>query len=229
MRGRTVTWILDRHTGQLTVEGLDAAALRTLAGDLLPPPQAVNCARPLAPPPLPADGAQPTADEPRLRVVRLYHGSVVEGPGRRSVVQTGGCVHHCSGCYAVETHPLDAGVLLPVSTVVTALLDPGGAPRDGITVLGGEPLLQPDGLLVLLRAVKAAGQHVTLYTGYSQTALARRDDANIPAILALTDLLIDGRYVAALADGAGEWRGSRNQQVIDLAARRRSGQTIHAG
>ena len=218
MSGRTVTWILDRHTGQVTVEGLDAAALRTLAGDLLPPPQAVNCAQPLAPPPLPAVGAQLAADEQSLRVVRLYHGSVVEGPGRRSVVQTGGCVHHCSGCYAVETHPLDAGVLLPVSTVVTALLDPGGA-----------PLLQPDGLLVLLRAVKAAGQHVTLYTGYSQTALARRDDANIPAILALTDLLIDGRYVAALADGAGEWRGSRNQQVIDLAARRRSGQTIHAG
>jgi anaerobic ribonucleoside-triphosphate reductase activating protein len=228
MSGRTVTWILDRHTGQLTVEGLDAAALRTLVGDLLPSPQAVNCARPLAPPPLPAVGAQPAADEPCLRVVRLYHGSVVEGPGRRSVVQTGGCLHHCPGCYASETHSLAAGVLLTVTTVVTALLDPGGAPRDGITVLGGEPLLQPAGLLMLLRALKAAGQHVTLYTGYTLAALARRNDAVVTEILMLTDVLIDGRYVAALANGAGEWRGSRNQQVLDLAAGRRPGQTIRA-
>jgi anaerobic ribonucleoside-triphosphate reductase activating protein len=221
MSGRTVTWILDRHTGQLTIEGLDAAALLTLAGDVLPPPQVVNCAQPLAPPPLPADGAQLTADEPCLRVVRLYHGSVVEGPGRRSVVQTGGCRHHCPSCYASETHPLDAGVLLPVSTVLAALLDPAGAPRDGVTVLGGEPLLQPDGLLALLRALTAAAQHITLYTGYTMAALARRDDAVISQILALTDLLIDGRFVAALADGAGEWRGSRNQQLIDLVAHRR--------
>jgi anaerobic ribonucleoside-triphosphate reductase activating protein len=229
MSERTITWILDRHTGQLTVEGLDAAALRTLAGDLLPPPQAVNCARPLTSPSLPAGGAPPAAAKPCLRVVRLYHGSVVEGPGRRSVVQTGGCIHHCPDCYASETHPLDAGVLLPVTTIVTALLDPGGTPRDGITVLGGEPLLQPTGLLALLRALKAAGQHVTLYTGYTLAALARRDDAVIAQILALTDLLIDGRYVAALADGVGEWRGSRNQRVIDLAACRRPGQTIPAG
>ena len=37
--------------------------------------------------------------------------------------------------------------------------------------------------------------------------------------LALTDLLIDGRYVAALAAGAGEWRGSRNQRVIPRPGR----------
>src|SRR5262245_23396005 len=29
---------------------------------------------------------------------------------------------------------------MPVSEVVKATLDPGGAPRDGVTVLGGEPL-----------------------------------------------------------------------------------------
>ncbi|HET8629284.1 MAG TPA: 4Fe-4S single cluster domain-containing protein [Thermomicrobiales bacterium] len=220
MSARTLTWILDRHTGQLTVEGLGAGEAAALAGDLLPQPRAVNCARPLAPPPLPAPGAAPGDGAPTLRVVHLYHGSVVEGPGRRSVAQLGGCVHACPGCYAPETHPLGAGVPLPVSAVVAALLDPAGAPRDGVTVLGGEPLLQPAGLAALLGALKAAGQHVTLYTGYTLAALRRRREPAIAAVLALTDLLVDGRYVAALADGAGEWRGSRNQQVIDLAARR---------
>ena len=32
--------------------------------------------------------------------------------------------------------------------------------------------------------------------------------------LALADILIDGRFVASLSHGAGEWRGSTNQRVI---------------
>ncbi len=214
MSGRTLTWIVDRHTGQLTVEGLDATEARALAGDLLPAPRAVNCARPLDPPPLPPYGTGPAGDGPTLRVVRLYHGLVVEGPGRRSVLQLGGCEHSCTGCFSEETHPLDSGVALPLPAVVAALLAPAGVPRDGITVLGGEPLLQPAGLAALLRALKGAGQHITLYTGYTLAALARRPDPLVREILALTDLLVDGRYVAALADGAGEWRGSRNQRII---------------
>lgn len=216
MSERTLTWIVDRHTGQLTVEGLDPAEVVALAGDLLPSPRAVNCARPLDPPPLPRHGTGNVSDERTLRVVRLYHGSVVEGPGRRSVVQLGGCEHRCIGCFSAETHPLDSGLALPLATVVAALLDPAGAPRDGITVLGGEPLLQPAGLAALLRALKASGQHLTLYTGYTLAALARRPDPLVREILALTDLLIDGRYVAALAEGAGEWRGSRNQRIIPI-------------
>lgn len=213
MNGRTFTCIVEPHTGQLTIEGLDVAEARALAGDLLPPPRAVNCARPLDPPPLRPPGV-PAAGEASLRVVRLYHGSVVEGPGRRSVAQLAGCTHHCPGCYAGDTHPLDAGVALPLSTIVAALLDPAGLPCDGVTILGGEPVLQPAGLVALLRALKEAGQHVTLYTGYTLVALGRSPEPAVREALALTDLLIDGRYVAALAEGAGEWRGSRNQRVI---------------
>lgn len=186
MSGRLLTWIIDRHTGQLTVEGLDAAEAAAVVGNLLPAPRAVNCARPLEAPPPPAPG--PTRDpvQPTLQVVRLYHGSVVEGPGRRSVAQLAGCVHGCPRCYAADTHPLDAGVALPVAAVVAALLDPGGAPRDGVTVLGGEPLLQPVALATLLRALKAAGQHVTLYTGHTLRALARGPEPAVAAILAAT-------------------------------------------
>ncbi len=86
-------------------------------------------------------------------------------------------------------------------------------------MLGGEPLLQPTGLVALLRALKGAGEHVTLYTGYTLAALTRSPEPSVREALALTDLLIDGRYVAALADGAGEWRGSRNQRIIPQPGR----------
>lgn len=204
-------WILDPATGELVVEGLTVEEASALASDILPPAREVNCARPLAAPALPA--ASPEGGMP-LRVARIHHGSVVDGPGRRSVCQFQGCARACPGCYVPETHPMEGGVLLPVRDVLAALLDPAGDPRDGVTISGGEPFLQPRALLLLLRELKALRVHTVLYSGYTLEALARLPEPEVRAALCLTDLLIDGPYVAALAGGAGEWRGSRNQRLI---------------
>ena len=208
---RELTWILDPATGALVAEGVTAADLSGLAGDLLPTPHRLDCARPRRSAPLPG----PTrAAGACLRVARIYHGSVVDGPGRRSVVQLQGCPIRCHSCYVPETHALDGGVPLRVPDVVTALLDPAGEPRDGATVVGGEPFFQPAGLLALLRALKARGIHTVVYSGYTLRSLADRPEPEVRAALYLTDLLIDGPFIAALTDAAGEWRGSRNQRFI---------------
>ncbi|MCW5851826.1 MAG: radical SAM protein [Anaerolineae bacterium] len=206
-----LTWILDPATGELTVEGLSEAEASALAGDLLPPARPLNCARPLTTQPLPS--RQETSGL-TLRVAHLYHGSVVDGPGRRSVVQTQGCVHQCRGCALTETHSLAGGVALGIEAIVAALLDAQGEPRDGITVTGGEPFLQPVGLLALLQRLKAHDLHTVVYTGFTLEALACRLEPEVQAALKLIDVLIDGPFVARLSDGAGEWRGSRNQRVI---------------
>ena len=52
-----LVWIVDPATGDLVVEGLEADEALALAGDLLPRPTALNCARPLATAPLPAADA----------------------------------------------------------------------------------------------------------------------------------------------------------------------------
>ena len=100
---------------------------------------------------------------------------------------------------------MGSGVEMPVSEVVKATLDPGGAPRDGVTVLGGEPFLQPEGLLSLVTALKAHCQHVTLYSGYMLEELLSRHDPVISKILDLADILIDGPFVKELSGDAGEW------------------------
>jgi len=212
---RNVTWILDPATGALVAEGLEALEAAALTGDLLPPAQNLNCARPLNSMPL-SSGAD--TDDPTLRVARLYHGSVVDGPGRRSVVQLQGCPIRCRGCFVPETHDPRGGILLSIGEVVKALLDPAGEPRDGITVLGGEPFLQPAGLAVLLSKLQGRSLHTVIYSGYTLEVLARRPEPAVWEALHLIDLLIDGPFVAALAEGAGEWRGSRNQRLIQRPA-----------
>jgi anaerobic ribonucleoside-triphosphate reductase activating protein len=102
---------------------------------------------------------------------------------------------------------------MEVREIVERVLDPIGEPRDGVTVLGGEPFLQLDGLLALMKALKQRGQHVTLYTGYTLEELTSRRDARINDILAGADILIDGPFVKELSEDAGEWRGSTNQVI----------------
>lgn len=204
-------WIVDPATGDLVIEGLEAEESLALAGDLLPKPRDLNCALPLRVAPLPVAAGH---DLPRLRIAAIWHGSLVEGPGRRSVVQLQGCPIRCRECSVPQTHPMNGGVLLAVDDVVDALLDPVGLPRDGVTVIGGEPMAQPVGVAALLRLLKGRGIHVVVYTGFTFEVLARHRSLAVRQALESTDLLIDGPYIPELSDGAGEWRGSRNQRLI---------------
>lgn len=209
---RETTWIIDVHSGEMTVEGLRQSELKELAEDILPSGKSVNCARPINIEPLRYSAT--LNGGPSLRVFRIYHNSVVEGPGRRSVLQTSGCLTRCPNCFVPETHDLKGGVEMKVGETAERLLDPQGAPRDGVTILGGEPFLQLEGLLVLMQLLKRRGQHITLYTGYTLEDLANRNDRTIRRILELTDILIDGPFVKELSENAGEWRGSTNQRII---------------
>lgn len=208
------TWIIDGQSGALTVEGLNQGALISIASDLLPSGEQVNCARPVFAAPLKIAPEVITSSEPSIRVFRIYHNSVVEGPGRRSVLQSIGCPIRCEGCFVPETHDLNGGIEMAISEIVEFLLAPEGEPRDGITILGGEPFLQPDGILALVRELKRQGQHITIYSGYTLEQLTARPEESIKRILELTDILIDGPFVKELSENAGEWRGSTNQKII---------------
>ncbi len=200
--------------GSLTVEGPGQDEAAALLSDLLSTSRSLNCARPLEPPFEPDTGEGQGEGEAVLRVARLYHGSVVDGPGRRSVVQLQGCHRHCPGCYVPETHDPAAGRAISVHRLVAMLLGPAGKPRDGITVTGGEPFLQPTGLLALLRALKERGEHTVVYTGATLEELVARPESAVREALSLVDLLIDGPYLRRLGRDAGEWRGSRNQRLL---------------
>ncbi len=183
---KETTWIIDHATGALTVEGLTERELLSVASDLLPEGAHVNCARPInAPPVQMGSNVIAGAEEDSLYVFRVYHGSVVEGPGRRSVAQLSGCPILCRGCSVPQTHRLDAGTLLSIGEVVRLVLDTAGEPRDGVTVLGGEPFMQPDGLAALLRELKSHNQNITLYSGYTIEELRARTEASVHESLSL--------------------------------------------
>ena len=222
------TWILDPTTGALVLDGMTAEEASALAGDLLPPARPIACAQPVTvlPPPVVSD--EEIAASVCLRVGGYYHNSLIEGPGRRSVLKTQGCPLRCRGCIAQETWAFNGGALVPVERLADILLDPA-YDRDGVTILGGEPFAQPDGLWALIQALRArACAHILCYSGYTCEQLLRMS-VRQPAILHVLDnidILIDGPYVASLAKAACPSTGSANQRVIDLVATRRHGRVV---
>lgn len=220
-----MTWIVDPSTGDLLVEGLTLEEAPALTGDLLPSAGEFGCARPLTLLPPPVSDSEEIEESNCIRVSGYYHDSLVEGPGRRSCALLSGCDLHCPNCWVPHLHPADAGQLVAVNRLADELLRPAFE-RNGVSLLGGEPFFQVEGLLAFIWALRSRGcSHILCYSGYTYEALrkrARRQPA-IDAILDDIDVLVDGPYVETRAREAGPWTGSGNQRVIDLMATRQVG------
>lgn len=91
----------------------------------------------------------------------------VDGPGTRFIIFLQGCAMRCLYCHNVDTWNGQRGGELRTAD---ELLDqaeryrPYWGDEGGITVSGGEPLLQMDFLLDLFRKAKARGMHTCIDT-----------------------------------------------------------------
>ena len=148
-----------------------------------------------------------------LDVCRM--GSRALGPGLRYVIWTQGCPFSCPGCISPEGHSVGGGHVVSIQELADDIV--ANKTIGGLTVSGGEPFLQSEALLQLLRLLKARRPdlNVIIFTGFTIEQLNWPDAQQI---LRLTDVLIDGPYVDEQNDGKG-LRGSSNQQVHCLTPR----------
>ena len=93
----------------------------------------------------------------------------------------------------------------------------------GLTFSGGEPFLQA---AVLAKVAARFKLPLVVYSGFTFEELL---DSRLPGVLDLmarTQLLVDGRYVAAERDLSLPFRGSRNQRLIDVQASLKAGKAV---
>lgn len=174
-------------------------------------------------------GVRKTAKEVNKKLMTLYYWEKLPhittlGPGKRYCVWVQGCARNCPGCISPASHPASTGKRIKPGVLAALILASGD---EGITISGGEPFDQPAALYEMLQTVKKSKDlGVIVYTGYTYEELLRKQDADVDALLAVTDLLIDGPYVRALDDGLS-LRGSSNQKVIDLSGRYREALSLY--
>ncbi len=127
-----------------------------------------------------------------------------------------GCSLGCPGCFNPATHRSEATQHVGVDEVLGWLQAEGGR-IEGLTLSGGEPFEQPQGVLALLREVRTRTSLSTLaFSGYTLEEIRAQPCG--ADLLANLDVLIDGRYVAPQRLGRG-LRGSSNQRIHLLSNR----------
>ena len=114
-------------------------------------------------------------------------GSAVDGPGMRVVGWLTGCQFRCIFCHNPDTWKVTNGMPVSVGRAVEKVKQYRHALKTmqgGLTISGGEPLLQHRFVLKLFDGVRAAGIHATLETnGYFGERLTDEDLQRIDLVM----------------------------------------------
>ena len=187
---------------------------------------------------------------PALNVAKMQVVTNSAGPGRRFVIWLQGCPRACPGCINAPFLPLKTAEIISVDSLFAKIKELWQAESsekiEGITLTGGEPLLQAEALLPLLAEVKETGLSLVCYTGYdydelqilsepvaqtfrsagsveppalkNATVSQNNYDQILREFFQYIDLLIDGEFRKDLPRG-GTYCASANQKLRFLTNR----------
>lgn len=153
------------------------------------------------------------------RIHSLESFGTVDGPGTRFVVFVQGCPMRCAYCHNPDTWEVNAGTLMEPAEIIeqydrnAAFYQNGG----GLTVTGGEPLLQVDFLIDLFTLAKEKGIHTCIDS--SGIAFNRNNGpflAKMDKLMTLTDLvMLDIKHIDP--EKHKELTSQENKNILDFA------------
>lgn len=139
------------------------------------------------------------------------------GPGDRAVLWVFGCCFNCPGCIAYN---FKHGTCIEdtAENLAQWFLD---TKNDGITISGGEPMLQAmelSKMIEMIREKRDVG--IVVYSGFTYEELKKKadQDLGVKNFLSQIDILIDGPYREELNHNE-PYRGSSNQRILPLTGR----------
>lgn len=151
-----------------------------------------------------------------LYIDRILYPVTALGPGKRIALWTAGCSRHCDGCANPELWDRSGSRRMDVEIVwnmVRTILENNEV--SGITLTGGEPFEQAEGLADLVGRIRQNYDvNILAFSGFRLEEL--RQDQEKAALLSYLDVLIDGAYVKEENDGKAAMRGSLNQRILYL-------------
>lgn len=154
------------------------------------------------------------------RIHSLESFGTVDGPGTRFVVFVQGCPMRCAYCHNPDTWEMSGGTMMEPSYIIeqyernSAFYKNGG----GLTVTGGEPLMQVDFLIELFTLAKEKDIHTCIDSSGiafnpSNTAWIEKLDQ----LMTLTDLvMLDIKHIDP--DKHRELTSQPNTHILEFAA-----------
>lgn len=185
-------------------------------------------------------GAWTSAAFSRSMIADYKPFTFVDGPGVRCSVYVSGCAFKCGGCYNAAAQSFRFGNPWTPQLREQILADLAQPYVAGLSLVGGEPLLNTGPCLELLTGMADAGMFedgssrrtVWCWTGFTWESLqeefrtvphASRDKQEL---LSYVDVLVDGPFIQSKFSRHCPFRGSTNQRLIDVPASRTVGRAV---
>ena len=158
-----------------------------------------------------------------IRIAGINGNDFVNGKGVSVSLFLQGCHFHCKGCHNPETWDPNGGEVwdnnILTQTIIEAIAA-NGIQRN-FSILGGEPLNTMNKISYLANLIQKIRQQypnitICLWTGYYYKDLIKDDNNIINYILKNIDYLIEGPFILKERDITLKWRGSRNQNIINM-------------
>ncbi len=141
----------------------------------------------------------------------------VDGPGIRFVIFLKGCAMRCLFCHNPDTWVKEGGTPIDSDELIEKALRyrPYWGKEGGITVSGGEPLLQIDFLIALFKKAKEEGINTCIDTAGQPFSRKNPFFSKFEELMKYTDLLLfDIKHIDE--EKHKELTGHPNQNIIDM-------------
>lgn len=141
----------------------------------------------------------------------------VDGPGVRFIIFVTGCPLRCQFCHNPDTWKMTDGEKTEVDALVKKALrcKPYWRNGGGITVSGGEPLMQIDFLIELFKQFKKEGVHTTIDTSGAPFTREEPFFSKFEELMKYTDLmLVDIKHIDN--EKHIELTGRPNENILDM-------------
>lgn len=154
----------------------------------------------------------------------IRENDIANGPGVRTSLFVSGCRHHCKGCFNPETWNFNYGNPFTQKEIEYIIKASQPSFIDGLTLLGGEPF-EPENQKALIELLKQfretiPNKNVWCYTGFSfeddLLPKIHENKEHVAELLPLIDVLVDGKFIEELKNSSLLFRGSSNQNIIDV-------------
>ena len=141
----------------------------------------------------------------------------VDGPGIRYVLFMQGCPMRCKYCHNPDTWDIKAGTEISAKEVIDEYLrNSSFYSKGGITVTGGEPLLQVEFLTELFTLAHEQGIHTAIDTSGITFTPGRKQEFD--KLMEVTDLvMLDIKHMDSAKHK--EYTAAGNERILENAKR----------
>lgn len=169
-----------------------------------------------------------TEDYSQKKIADYKAFNFVDGEGVRNSLYVSGCLFACEGCFNKAVQNFNYGTPFTESLMNQIIEDLSHDYVQGLTLLGGEPFLNTEICLSLVKRVRetfGSAKDIWSWSGYTFEELLLETPDKLELLQSI-DILVDGRFELAKRNLNLQFRGSSNQRIIGVPKSLAAGKAI---